>query len=127
LDECIRANVLADRCDRYQQNELEKQVEAADRKWEQERRRKLNALVGQLGDDPAAAVAGLKGFAHGCRWMIARYEQLRKVLLERGYWTPDELHEAIRLHGIDPAPAMSSQHVISYMLNISNLGCTPEA
>src|SRR5437763_16866772 len=41
-NECIRANLLADRCDRYHQQELEKQVAQAERNWEQARRRKLN-------------------------------------------------------------------------------------
>src|SRR5947209_19418311 len=37
-NECIRANLLADRCERYRQQELEKQVAEADRTWEQTRR-----------------------------------------------------------------------------------------
>src|SRR4051812_37143271 len=38
-NECLRANLLADRCDRYRQSELERQVAQADRNWEQARRR----------------------------------------------------------------------------------------
>src|SRR4051794_27398231 len=38
-NECIRANLLADRCDRYRQSELERQVAQAELTWEQARRR----------------------------------------------------------------------------------------
>src|SRR5947209_1927378 len=56
-NECIRASPV-DRCDRSPQSDPEKQVEAADRTWERERHRPLNALIRPLRDDPAVAAAG---------------------------------------------------------------------
>src|SRR5436309_16063664 len=61
INDCIRANLLADRCDRDHHNELQRQVEDADRRWDQERCQRINLLRQQFRDDSAAAVAGLKG------------------------------------------------------------------
>src|SRR4051794_40176887 len=60
INECARASVLADRCDRFLQASIEDQVEQASRLFHRRRRRQLAEQLRKLRTDAAAGLAGLK-------------------------------------------------------------------
>jgi hypothetical protein len=124
-NECARATVLADRCDRYRQATLAQQVKEARQRWDRRRRRKVTALVNRLPLEPATATAGLKSFAHGLRWIIGFYGQLIKVTRDHGRWMQEDFETVIRLYGIHPVPEEIRQHALSYTLQVCHLVCTP--
>jgi hypothetical protein len=56
LDQCVRATLLADRCDASHAATLAQQVRTAEERWEQGRVDEVERLVALLPDDPATAV-----------------------------------------------------------------------
>ena len=54
------------------------------------------------GDDPFSQVAELQETARGVIWLLARWEELLRVLEEERYWDVDRKHVAIRLLGRRP-------------------------
>jgi hypothetical protein len=116
LNECVRATLLADRCDAYHHAALSRRIREAEADWEDERADEVERHRALLVADPAAAVRALRRSGHGCRWLIARWEALGASLEAHGFWQPDERAEAIRLLGeypeplrIQPAPLLSAQ------------------
>src|SRR5262249_33443707 len=97
VDQCGRATLLADRRDAYPAAAVSQRVRKAEDRWEDGRADEAARLVALLPDDPATAVRLLARSAHGCRWLISRWERLEAVLDDPGSWNPDDRDEAIRL------------------------------
>jgi hypothetical protein len=72
-------------------------------------------------DDPARLVLRLESTAAGCRWLLARWAELR-ALLERGlaWQAPDKL-KAIRLLGKQPLDAVDEPEVATIFLAVDVL------
>ena len=102
VNACVAATLLSDRCQKYHEAALAKQVRDADLAWEVGREEAVAALVVMLRTDPAAAVRGLTRTGHGCRWLIERWDDLLVALDEGGCWTGPESDEALRLQGYHP-------------------------
>src|SRR5437763_9134407 len=66
LDRAVYATVQLHRSARFQADALDRQVRAAEERWEQEQQEQLDALVATITTDPAAAVRGLRRTAAGC-------------------------------------------------------------
>ena len=124
-NEAARGTVLLDRADRYLQATLDKQVAAADALWRTRRQRQVADNRRKLSTDPAAGVAGLMKTGLGVRYLIGQFEELRAIVVERGYLLPEECTHAICHFGVNPGPQEIAQIVIAYVTNLYNLGCTP--
>jgi hypothetical protein len=122
---CVAATLLSDRCQRSLDAAVADHVDADDDAWEKPRLDRINELWDPVEDDPAAVVAELEGFAHGCRWLILRWSELGKALKARGYWGPEEGDEAVRLLGSDPDPDALADNPVAYMTMLQNLRCQP--
>ncbi len=72
-NECARATILADRCDRYRQATIEEQTKDTHQRWRRKQRDKANQLVKRLATDAAGAMAELRGFEYGLKWIINEY------------------------------------------------------
>ena len=102
VNSCVSATLLSDRCRKYHEAVLSKQVRDAEYAWDVEREEAVAALVVMLKTDPATAARRLVRTGHGCRWLIERWEDLLRVLDDRGEWTGPERDEAIRIRGFNP-------------------------
>ena len=102
VTECVRATLLADHCHAAHHAALAKQVREATARWDADRDEEVARLTALLADDPATAVRLLRRSAAGCRWLIARWEELAGALKRRGSWAPAECEEATRLRGFRP-------------------------
>jgi hypothetical protein len=102
VNQCVRATLLADRCDAYLAATLAQQVRTAEDRWEQARHDEVERLKTLLRDDPATAARLLKRIGHGCRWLIGRWERLEGLLDAQGCWRRDDAYEAIGLLGQHP-------------------------
>jgi hypothetical protein len=75
-------------------------VRTADRYWEEAQEDAIERFRRMLDTDPGTAVVGLRRFAAGCRWMIARWERLEQLLAADGTWYGMDRFEAIQLQGL---------------------------
>ncbi len=75
-NECARATILADRCDRYRQTTIDEQTRETQRRWKRNRRDRACRLVKRLAIDPAGAMAELRSFSYGVKWIIKEYQTL---------------------------------------------------
>src|SRR5262249_17988503 len=62
----------------------------------------VDALKARFHKEPAAAVAGLRQSALGCRWLLGRWQRLRALLDSYGNWARPARDELIRLLGQPP-------------------------
>ena len=102
VNECVRATLLADRCQRAHAEAVAGQVRTALLDWENRRDDEVDAIVAGLRDDPAEAVRLLKRFGRGCRWLVERWERLGELLDRHGRWNSVDRDEAVRLLGHRP-------------------------
>ncbi len=102
VNACVSATLLSDRCQRYHEASLAKQVRDAEYAWEVQRDESVQALAVLLKTDPATATRRLAHTADGCRWLIDQWERLLGALDARGRWTGPERDQAIRLQGFAP-------------------------
>jgi hypothetical protein len=124
VNACVAATLLSDRCQKYHEAALAKQVRDAEHDWEVAREEEVAALVALLRADPAAAARGLARTGHGCRWLIARWEALRAVFDgEVGGWTGPECEEALRLQGLRPEGPDLKECPDAWMTRLLNLNC----
>src|SRR5262249_14555193 len=104
VTECVRATLLADRAHAFHAAALSDQVRQAEQRFDIEqddRVQRLTELL-SLDDDPASVVRLLERTAAGCRWLLARWQQLDEVLRRQGFWAPANCEDALRLRGSNP-------------------------
>jgi hypothetical protein len=56
-------------------------------------------------DDPAVIVRGLEETAEGCRWLLARWAELRNLMTHKSWWGTAPMVRFIRLQGKQPIEA----------------------
>ena len=66
--------------------------------------------------DPARIVRRLEAFAAGCRWLLDRWGELRKILEDGRRWQPPDRLRAVRLLGRQPMDAMDDERLLSIYL-----------
>ena len=65
---------------------------------------------------PSQLIMKLESTSSGCRWLLARWAELRAILDQGGNWAIDDQYKAIRLLGQDPLERVSSPLVNSIAL-----------
>ena len=68
-------------------------------------------------NDPARLILLLESTALGCRWLLDRWAELRKVLDDGRKWQPFDRLRAIRLLGLQPMNALDNERVMSIYLS----------
>ncbi len=124
-NECARATILSDRCDRHREATLAEQTRDARGRWKRSQREKAYRLVKRLATDPAGAMDELRGFARGLQWIIDEYQTFIDIIKNKGHFTQEEIDQVIRLEGIAPMPETITRHVTAYLLYTYHLGCVP--
>jgi hypothetical protein len=104
LNECVQATFLSQRCHRFHAAALTDQIRRAEYDWDCDRQDQVEAEAALLATDPAQAVRRLTRTAEGCKWLIARWEDLGQMFEKRGSWLNSERDEAIRLQGFSDDP-----------------------
>ena len=99
VNQCVHATLLADRCQRFHGAERDKQIREAPFHRTNSRVDDLHRLDALLTKDPGRAVGELRRTAHGCRWLIDRWQPLADVLESGRAWERSELCDAIYLSG----------------------------
>ena len=99
VNQCVHATLLADRCQQFHGAQLEKQMREAPLKRLVSREDELERLEKLLITDPMRAVRDLQRTAHGCRWLIDRWQLLADALERDPFWTKADLDDAIHLSG----------------------------
>jgi hypothetical protein len=66
--------------------------------------------------DPARIIHRLEAFAAGCRWLIDRWGDLRKLLEDGRPWQAPDRLRAVRLLGKQPMDALDDERVLSVYL-----------
>jgi hypothetical protein len=124
-NECVRATIIADRANRYQQAEVERQCENTRKNWRRRRLRQVAATIDRIPEVRLDALSDLGKFSHGCRAVADNLADWIKTIRSQGYLQPAELGEVIFNHGHWPiAPAIASDPT-AYKLHVLNLACTP--
>ena len=59
----------------------------------------LSSPLPPWDDDPAVFVAGLEDTLEGCRWLIARWHDLRALLERNAQWSQADVYRFVRLLG----------------------------
>jgi hypothetical protein len=77
-------------------------------------------------DQPARLVLRLESTAAGCRWLLARWNELAEVLEAGNGWTSPDRFRAIRLLGKQPLDAMVDREVLRIFLACHVL-CPPSS
>ena len=125
-NECARATLLADRADRCQQAELDKQAREVQRTWRRKQRRRMRYLAGKLRDLPETTREQLKTFGEGVGLLIQGFEILILELQTHHYLKPEVLEVALMSSGIALGPESIRENVVAYSINLQNLGCSPD-
>ena len=126
VNQCIRATILADRVDRHQTAVLDLQAREAEQHWDDDRADHIAALAELFPRDPANAARMLHRTAHGCRWLIARWMRLAKVLNDTGYWAGPDLDEVLNLSGWSADYARLKENPDAFLLRLYSTTCWPE-
>ena len=126
VNQCVQATLLADRVHRYHVAAVSAQVVEAQEAWDAVREDEVDVLTALLAKEPAEAVAGLRRTGLGCRWMVGRWEELGRMLDDRGCWTDYERNEAVRMLGLRPEPHHVKGQPDAWLTRLYNLLCQPE-
>src|SRR4051812_5566308 len=100
LEMAVTASAQRRRALAFQAVTLAENITHAQLRWDQQRDQQVETFKALLKPEPAEAVAGLMQTAHGCRWMIARWEDLEELLEKDGTWYGDDRDLAIQLQGL---------------------------
>jgi hypothetical protein len=100
IEQAVQAQDERDECVRVRAALRAEALRTADRYWDEAEEDAIERFRRMLDGDPATAVIGLKRFAAGCRWMIARWERLEQLLAADGTWYGMDRFEAIQLQGL---------------------------
>jgi hypothetical protein len=63
--------------------------------------------------DPARIVGRLESMETGCRWLLDRWAELRKILDDGMKWQPPDRLRAVRLLGRQPLDALDDERLLS--------------
>ena len=126
-NECVRATLIADRCENYRQATIEEQSQDAGHKWRLAEKRRADRLAKELRGRPEATVPKLQAFGAGMRLMLTCLEELIEDVQSQGYLAQDDLELALCLVGVAPTREKIRRDVLAYAINLFNLGCTPGA
>ncbi|HWE38575.1 MAG TPA: hypothetical protein VG406_18535, partial [Isosphaeraceae bacterium] len=77
-------------------------VRAAGDVWDERRAASLRGLTEALRANEMGAHDALLRRGDGCRWLLARWNELDATLAGGGYWHHQRCDEALRLLGVDP-------------------------
>src|SRR5579883_370784 len=121
VNECVRATLLSDRCDRSHAAALSKRVGEAQKKWEEAREDEVEGFKAIFREQPGEAVRGLWRSAHGCRFLLARWRALGETLQRAGCWSEADCNEAVRLLGHRQENEVMKASVEAYLPHFHNL------
>ena len=93
------ACTLQRRCQRAYSALVAEQVLNAEADLEQAHEQQVDELTARFHTEPAAAVAGLRRTALGCRWLLARWTRLRDQLGWQGGLGGPDADDLLRLCG----------------------------
>lgn len=78
------------------------EMDRADLCWDLDQESAVEALAARLPKQPARVVCQLRQTAHGCRWLLARWNVLRQALTDLGGWDDAQRERASQLLGVGP-------------------------
>ena len=125
-NEAARATLKADRCDAYEQSVIEAQTKTRRQSWHRTRRRWVQELSETLITSPIDTIAELMSFGHGIVFIRDGFRALIEKVRSCGYLPQEDLRRAICLRGDLSPEAPIRRNAMAYMVNINNLGCTPD-
>ncbi len=99
VNECVRATIMSDRCHKFHDAALAKQVGSADFDEQCRDQAEVRQIATGLVGDPHNTLATLMMSTAGVRFLIERWERLGRGLDARGWWDSVEYQEAARLVG----------------------------
>jgi hypothetical protein len=82
----------------------------------EERGADSSPVVAPLSDSPAGLVAQLQATAAGCRWLHARWDEIRERLEPDGDWYAEAAFKMIRLMGKTPRDVLEDSEVVEVFL-----------
>jgi hypothetical protein len=126
VNECVRATILSDRCHKYHDAALARQVREAEHQERTRDELEIERLVAMLIEQPASAVEGLMRFGAGVAYMIKRWEELERVMETRGIWNEGHRDEAVRLLGYRAEDDQLKNSDVAWMIRLFNLLCYTE-
>ncbi|MFO0952996.1 MAG: hypothetical protein U0835_17950 [Isosphaeraceae bacterium] len=85
---------------------------------------KEDVVAARRVDDPPRLVRELTSFAEGVDWLLARWDELRRILHEEGFWHYPEKIRALRLLGKRPEDVLSDPTVRRVTLDCQ--ACHPD-
>jgi hypothetical protein len=99
VNECARVTVQSDRVARFHAASLAAQQKDAQEHWRDQRAKLVESQVAGLSKHPAEARNELLATAAGCRYLLACWSTLKRILSDRGRWTNQEANEVARMLG----------------------------
>ena len=120
VNECVQATILSDRVHTYHHVALSRQIRGAKTGWLSARENEVENLNILMTEDPREAVRLLKKSGHGLRFLITRWEILRKRFTADGCLTGSECDQAIGLLGCRSTLEDMYDHTGGYMLCLFN-------
>ena len=100
VSEAALAMLHLERFHKAHQATTANQARYAPTDWDTEQNERLAQAIELLPKKPGTAVAQLKAFGTGVKWLITRWEQLREILRAQGCWNNDGLRcQVIHLLG----------------------------
>jgi hypothetical protein len=125
VKQCVRATVMADHCQTYHDAVVAQQVREAAELWDCARDDEVDALAAKLTTDPVAAAAALQRTAAGLDYLLARWTELRLVLLTAGSWTDAQVSEAVHLQGFSARNENLKGCRGAWLTLLYNVACRP--
>jgi hypothetical protein len=99
--------------------------EASGVAWEESREKLTAECVADIPARPAEAIVGLRGFGHGCLWLLGRWTEFQTALLSYGYWPEAVWPSVVRLLGADPDFDRIGASSQAFTTALYNLWCQP--
>src|SRR5262249_39374788 len=100
--QCARASVIADRCERFARARLTHQQRKAVRNVKRRGRWRVKRIVARIPRDRLGSVHALAQFSDGCRHLACILAGSIEFVSSRGYLLPEEIDTAVWAHGIGP-------------------------
>ena len=126
VSEAALAMLHLERFHKAHQANTANQARYAATDWDTEQNERLAQAVKLLPKKPGPAVAQLKAFGTGVKWLITRWEQLREILRKQGCWNNAGLRcQVIHLLGYR-AYKLRSAPVEAFELYMMALYALPE-
>jgi hypothetical protein len=123
--QCARASVVADRCERFARARIADQKRRAVRNFQRRGPRRVKSILARVANDRLGSIHDLASFSDGCRHLVEILAGSIAVVSARGDLLPEEIDGVVWAHGIGPVLQSLATDVTAYRLYILNLGCTP--